>query len=99
MMGNKFNSFLRPTSVLLLAGVLTFAVTSLLFSTPTAAESTRMHGGVGGEWFTRQESSPKLVEILHGSGVHITQPSLARSSQCSSLVAGLPGAWASADTP
>ncbi len=45
------------------------------------------------------ESSPKLVEILHGSRVHVTQPSLARSSQCSSLVAGPPGAWASADSP
>ena len=47
----------------------------------------------------RLESSPKLVEILHGSGVYITQLSLAQSSQCSSLVAGPPGAWASVDSP
>jgi hypothetical protein len=45
------------------------------------------------------ESSPKLVEILHGSEVHVTQPSLSRSSPCSSLVAGPHGAGTSADSP
>jgi len=74
MMGNKFNSFLRPTSVLLLAGVLTFAVTSLLFSTPTAAESTRMHGGVGGEWFTRQCPAGQFLVRFNGStGLYVDE--------------------------
>jgi hypothetical protein len=40
--------------------------------------------------FAVEESSPKLVEILHGSRVYVTQPSLARSSPCSSLVAEPP---------
>ena len=35
-----------------------------------------------------EKTVPKLVEILHGSGVHVTQPSLSRPSQFSSLDAG-----------
>ncbi len=45
------------------------------------------------------ESSPKLVEIFHGSDVHVTQPSLLWLSQFSNLVAGPHVAWASADSP
>lgn len=45
------------------------------------------------------ESSPKLVEIFHGSRVHVTPHSLSWPSHVVTLVGEPHGAWASADSP
>jgi hypothetical protein len=51
------------------------------------------------EAISERESSPKLVEILHSSGVHGTQRSLSWPSQFLMLVAGPHASGASADSP
>ena len=45
------------------------------------------------------ESSPKLVEILHSSAVHLTRPSSRVIFSCSVPVAGPHASGANADSP